>query len=303
MVYSDVVKLHIKTYKHNWRRVASGDWIIENRSFYWLGFLKFLGGRYEVFGKQKDLALNPELIYEQNNLNGQKFMNVSDDELQKSRVKKFLEDQILLNLIQNKRILDVSGGSGYFAAELIKYGAKSVVTTELSEHVVNFTKLNTGLKSFKYDINKDVLEKQVNQGAFDLILLRGCIEFSINLPELVHQLTSVLNDKGQVLITFIEPTLGCALRTQFDDYNVKVLRSSTNVEKCFISEKYTMDYKKELYLFNRDYAFEHLRNKLRFIYLYYLLKIIIKKGGKNLDNFFSLESKCELRIFSKNVDS
>jgi SAM-dependent methyltransferase len=302
MVYSAVVEFNFNTYKHNWKRVASGDWIVENRSFYWLGFLKFFGGRYEVFGKQKALALNPESIYEQNNFIGQKFMNVSDNDLQKSRVKKFLDDQLLFNLIQNKRILDVSGGSGYFAAELIKYGAQSAVTTELSEQVVNFTKLNTGLQSFKYDINKDVLEKQVNQGAFDLILLRGCIEFSTDLPKLVDQLTSVLNNKGQVLVTFIEPTLGCALRTQFDDYNVKILRSATNIEKCFISKKYTINYKKELFLFNRDYAFEHLRSKLKFLYLYYLLKIIFK-GGESLVQFHSLESKCELRIFSKNVDS
>ena len=89
MIYSYEVEFNFKTYKHNWKRIASGDYVIENRSFYWLGCLKFLGGRYEVFGKQKALVLNPESIYEQNNFNGQKFMNVSDNELQKTRVKKF----------------------------------------------------------------------------------------------------------------------------------------------------------------------------------------------------------------------
>lgn len=292
---------NFKTYKHNWKRIASGDWVIENRSFYYFGFLKFFGGKYKVFGKQKTLDLNPESIYEENDLNGQKFMNVSDNDVQKTRVKKFLEDKFILNLIQNKRILDVSGGSGYFGSELINYGASSVMTTELSQQVVNFTKLNTGLESFTFDINKDDLNK-LNQGKFDLILLRGCVEFSTDLSKLVDQLISVLNNEGQVLVTFIEPTLGSALRTQFDDYNVKVLRSASKIEKSFTSKKFIMCYQKELFLFNRDYAFEHLRGALKIFYIYYLLKYLILRRNKTFIDFLSLEAKCALRIFQKKID-
>ena len=110
--------------------MPSGDWIIKNRNFYPLGFLKFFRGSLKTFGHVKILTSKPESIYEKNDFNGQKFMNIHDREVQQYRVQKFFVDDQLLDLIQNKRILDISGGSGYFAAELVKYGAQSVMTTE-----------------------------------------------------------------------------------------------------------------------------------------------------------------------------
>ena len=290
-----------KTYKHIWKLMPSGDWIIKNRNFYPLGFLKFLGGSLKTFGHVKILTSKPESIYEKNDFNGQKFMNIHDREVQQYRVQKFFVDDQLLDLIQNKRILDISGGSGYFAAELVKYGAQSVMTTELSEEVVNFIKMNVGIQSVKYDLNKDVLESLVDGQTFDLIMLRGCIEFSNNLPALIAQLDLILNDSGKILITFIEPTLGSVLRTQFDDYNVKLIRPAINIEQYFSSKQFDLYLKKELFLFNRDFAFEHLANRLKYLYIFYLLKFLILHGNKSLFNSFSLESKCELRVFQRQV--
>jgi len=229
-------------------------------------------------------------------------MNVLDSEVQKYRVNKFLSDDHLLNMIQNKRILDISGGSGYFAAELVKYGAQSVMTTELSEEVVKFICTNVGIESVKYDLNNDDLESVVCGQTFDLIMLRGCIEFSNNLSALIAQLELILNNSGKILITFIEPTLGAALRTQCDDYNVKLLRPAINVEQYFSEKQFELYFKKELFLFNRDFAFEHLTNRLKYLYIFYLLKFIILHGNKSLFNTFSLESKCELRVFQRRVD-
>ena len=132
-------------------------------------------------------------------------------------------------------------------------------------------------------------------------MLRGCIEFSNNLPALIAQLDLILNDSGKILITFIEPTLGSVLRTQFDEYNVKLIRPAINIEQYFSSKQFDLYLKKELFLFNRDFAFEHLTNRLKYLYIFYLLKFLILHGNKSLFNSFSLESKCELRVFQRQV--
>jgi len=44
--------------------MPTGDWIIRNRNFYPLGFLKLFGGKFLNFGHMRILTLKPELIYE-----------------------------------------------------------------------------------------------------------------------------------------------------------------------------------------------------------------------------------------------
>ncbi len=135
--------------------------------------------------------------------------------------------------VKNKKILDISGGNGYFAKEFEqKYGC-DVTHTEFNKKSVDFVKEHFKLKSFVYDLNKDKL-CDITADKFDIILLRFCINFSLNLNQLIQYLSHSLNKGGLIVVQgAVIPSVEVFYRWQFADGTYLALYTPDNIVKNF----------------------------------------------------------------------
>lgn len=293
--------IKLKTYKHIWHlNIKTGVCEIYDRSFYPLGFLALISKKLSIFGKDKKLLINPSLFYDAGTSHGQEFVSENDIKLQKGRAKTF---NSLLKMwgikTKEKSILDLSGGNGIFIEHFKKMGAKSVTHTEFSKDAVNYASEELNIPSSLYDINSNSL-KDLFKEKFDIIMLRGCIEFCDNFENLLKQLRDVTNKNSIVVLTFINPTLGAALRTQFDQYNVRVCRPPETVKNQFENTGFKNILDTEMFLYDRNYAFQHVKGRLAIFYIFYLALNLfaLRKHGYPKD-FHALDCKCSVMAFKR----
>ncbi|MDB5222996.1 MAG: hypothetical protein JWN83_1663 [Chitinophagaceae bacterium] len=119
--------------------------------------------------------------------------------------------------LAGKSVLDISGGPGFFAKDVLLNGAKRVVVTEYSKISADAMADYLGIESVKYDYNTDELDSCID-GKFDVIFLIYSIGFCNNLDKLVKSINSISNPGAIVYITYSPPTLGLSMRWQFDEY-------------------------------------------------------------------------------------
>ena len=297
--------LTIKTYKSIWDLdLNSGIASVKSRKRYPLQFFSKMHRKLRILGKDTKIENDPSLIYESTDdyAGGQQnFCSVDDINVQAHRADIFCEILKGYNIsLLNQSILDISGGSGVFVKRLLNHGAKEVMNTEFSKLAVQYSRSQLGIPAVHYDINKDKLVDLTNGKKFDVILLRGCIEFCDDLDQLSKDLSEVTHENSIVILTFIHPTLGVALRTSFDQYNVKYCRPSSSVASYFENNGYISLVNSEIFLFDRNYAFAHLKWPFFPFYVFYLIKALWKLKQYNYPlDFHALDSKCPLLILKR----
>lgn len=131
------------------------------------------------------------------------------------------------------KLLDISGEPGFFAYKAKQNDRfKEVAVTAYSENVANRIKNKFGLTSFKYDFQKDKLNNITNE-KYNLITIRSAINFCLKIDEFLNDLEKCLDEKSYVYVSFSEPSLGVALRWQYDDYTYLKLYTKETIEKYF----------------------------------------------------------------------
>lgn len=131
-------------------------------------------------------------------------------------------------------------------------------------------------------------------------MLRGCTEFTFSLNSLAKELEKVTNSSGQVVITHCLPTLGVALRTQFDDYNLQVLRTNELIQQVFSESNFELIGSWEIFPHDREFAYKHFESKLWIFYVWYLIKFLIRKKITSLE-FYALEVRNQMLVFQKSI--
>ena len=293
--------IRIKTYKHIWHvDINTGVSVILDRPFYPLGFLAYLSKKLAIFGKSKKIIDDPSSIYDANTSFGQEFVSENDIKLQSERAKIFHSLLKMWDIkTEGKSILDLSGGNGVFVNEFKKMGARSVAHTEFSRDAVRYAKENLKINSSLYDINSDTL-KNLFEEKFDIIMLRGCIEFCDNFKQFSEQLVEISHKNTIVILTFINPTLGVALRTQFDQYNVRVCRPPETVDMILREQGFKGFLDTEMFLYDRNYAYQHVKGRLALFYIFYLaLNLFTLRKHQYPRDFHSLDCKCSVMAFKK----
>jgi 2-polyprenyl-3-methyl-5-hydroxy-6-metoxy-1,4-benzoquinol methylase len=298
--------LKIITYKSEWHyNVKNGVATIVPRNTYPLRILGKLSKRFAIFEKNKEVEKNPSLIYEnlKNYKNGaQNFCTNKDLKLQKNRARCFAKILSQNNIsLKNKSILDISGGSGMFVKTLQEFGACKTSMTEFSQAAVEYSKNNLKIPSYYFDLQKhSLLEIFPKKTKFDIIMLRGCIEFCIDLNKLAKEVSQISHKNTILVLTFINPTLGVALRTSFDQYNVKICRPPELTKKIFNRNGFNIAVNSEIFLFDRNYAFHHLKSPLYIFYIYYLWRNLVKiRKAKYSRDFHALDCKCAFQIYRR----
>lgn len=294
----------ITTYKHLWSvNLQTGVAAISPREHYPLSFLRLFSKKFSFLARDKKIDDEPSLIYEDYpgiTVGAQKFTTPIDITVQENRADIFADIMQRYGISFNgKSVLDISGGSGVFVKQLLKYGAVSVCNTEFSQGSVNYGKEVLGIPAFHYDLNKDKLSAVLGEERkFDVVMLRGCIEFCDDLDKLISELKLITHKDSIIILTFIDPTLGVALRTQFDQYNVKVCRPAAVVNQSFNRSGFANLLNTEMFLFERNYAYMFLRFPFSVFYVFYLISGLrtLHKNKYPLD-FHALDAKCALVAF------
>ena len=131
-------------------------------------------------------------------------------------------------------------------------------------------------------------------------MLRGCIEFCDDLSNLVKELKLITHKNSFVVLNFIDPTLGVALRTMFDQYNVRVCRPPDIVQKYFTKNDFVTKKNTEIFLFDRNFAYQRLIWPSTPFYIYYLILALFKiHKYKYPRDFHSLDCKAALLILNR----
>ncbi len=267
--------------------------------------MNLFSNRFSILSKDERVVEDSSLIYQ--NLESykggtQNFTELEDITVQKSRADHFHKILKSHDLeFKDKTVLDVSGGSGVFVKQLQSYGALETWNTEYSKPAVEYSKRVLGIPAFHYDLNQHKLSSIIEKDQkFDIIMLRGCIEFCENLGDLAQDLLNVTHAHSKIILTFIDPTLGASLRTQFDDHNIKECRPPNIVKKVFSSVGFNTKVETEMFLFDRNYAFKHLKWPYSPFYIYYLILALYKlhKYGYPFD-FHCLDCKCALLVLER----
>ncbi len=134
---------------------------------------------------------------------------------------------------RGKRVLDVSGGPGFFAQEMTKLAACTVVT-EFNPAVVAAMTRELGVEAVRFDYHTDSLRTVVTR-EFDVVFIRNSINYCRDLERFVRELSSVLAPGGVVYVSFMTPSLGSALQSQFDEYTYDVLYQPETLRRLFAS--------------------------------------------------------------------
>lgn len=175
--------------------------------------------------------------------------------------------------IQDKTILDVSGGNGHFIQEFKKLGAR-VSLTEINDPSIDYAKKTHGMDVYKFNFNSDRI-KDVIKEKFDIVMLRAAIMFCKDLRSHVQDLRDIIEPGGLVVVNHsVIPTLGVVLRTQVDEFSYFNLRSPEQVIRHFEEEGFSLVERKDetdssLYVYDHD-----LRMRWWILHLFYEWKAI-----------------------------
>jgi SAM-dependent methyltransferase len=165
----------------------------------------------------------------------------STDEYFNSRDHQAEFARIYKNIIQRNKIplsgdiIDISGGPGGVADllqdEASKQGGK-VYVTELTPLSVDYMKQKLKVTSGKYDFQTDDL-LDVFGVQFDVILVRGCINYCLDLRKFAASMVRAAKPGAVVFVSSYLPSLGTMLRWQFDEHFVPVLYNPETIARAF----------------------------------------------------------------------
>ena len=263
--------LSIKTYKRIWHLCEEcGSGYPIQRKFYPLQFLP-----NKAFKKN---ITNAEQMYDY-------FIQEEHLIYSKKEAENFINKYVNTGLIllQDKKILDVSGGNGVFLSELVKHGASGTLT-EINEHAINFAKTKLNLDTIKYDLNKK--GNELPKTKFDYIFLRACLMFCENLEEFLTDLRKLLNKDGKIFVQYaVYPTIGTLIRTHIDEFSYFRLRSPKAMREIFLNAGFKEEYFEDeidptLYVYDHDYL-----NSWLFLHYMYEIPAIVKLRKSKKDNF------------------
>ena len=179
----------------------------------------------------------------------------------------YMNSKVCLN---EMKLLDISGEPGLFGYKAEKNPLfKEVMITAYSENVSSRIMNKFGVKCLKYDYQTDQLSKLLSQ-KYNLVTIRSSINFCLNVNDFVKDLINCLDEEGYVYVTFYEPSLGVALRWQYDDYTYLKLYTNDTIEKYFTQNGFhliAMDVEVEPYHYNAGvpFPFTMLRSFARLI--------------------------------------
>ena len=145
--------------------------------------------------------------------------------------------------IKDKKVLEISGGPGYFAKEL-QQNCKRWTVSELSELSVNRMKNKLNLDAIKFDINSDDISNLVDD-TFDIIFMRHCINFCLDIKKFLKSLKKIIHKDTVIYVSFSQPTLASCMRWSLDDYTFLVLYNPETVQKLFAEEGFIAFGKRE----------------------------------------------------------
>lgn len=119
--------------------------------------------------------------------------------------------------VRNRRVLDISGEPGFFAAEAKKDGASSVTVTAFADNVAQAMQKHLQVETRSYDFNNHALSERVD-GHFDFIACRYALGFCESLDHFFGELARVAAADAHVYISVSPPSLAICSRWMFDDY-------------------------------------------------------------------------------------
>jgi SAM-dependent methyltransferase len=218
----------LRTYKRDWYLCgACGTGFPRPRDFYPLSFLPFADLK-----RRKDQ--DEQSIYDY-------FVLPDHARLSKLDADAFLkqcdDDGVSFD---GKRVLDVSGGSGFFLKEIERRGAR-VALTEFNKKAVEFARRTHGFEAYEFDFNRDCL-RDVVPGQFDIVMLRAAIMFCDDLDALAAGLLQITKPGARILIVHsVVPTLGTLLRVQLDEFSYRILRQPETVAAHFERQGYRLE--------------------------------------------------------------
>lgn len=176
-------------------------------------------------------------------------------------VERFVDEVVKRHDIDlaGKRVLDISGGNGYFAKRLADLGA-SVILTEYNMNSVNYARKHFNIRAERYDLNSDLLSELFQSEKFDIVLMRWSVMFCLDLPRFLVDIKKIMPTDGMVIVQSILPTLGTMLKYQWHDYNLLVLYPLTRLTDNFRDQGFDVfahAEKSKGYLYNADLSAQH----------------------------------------------
>lgn len=230
------------------------------------------------------------------NLQDEKIYNymASEDHIaahEKRKVYERFVNKILKPLginVNDKTILDISGGNGSFGHQLELEGAR-VVITEFNRSTVEFARQRYGLEALTYDFNSDDISTIFAGRKFDIILLRAAIMFCVDIKKLIAELRGITNENALIIVeSSVNPNTRSIIEWQNDEYNLLRLYSPRFLEETFLKEGLKVVYSKErpleeaMFISNyRSESFQkfslHYKLHLLFWKYFYLITIYLLK--------------------------
>lgn len=192
--------------------------------------------------------------------------------------------------LKSKSILSISDEPGLIVDELEKYTSKKNITlTAFDLKTANLMSENLNCKVLKYDLNKDILSKTVNN-RFDLIFFRSTLNFNLDFDSLFNEITKISNNNAKIIFNFHAPTTASCLMWMFDDYTLLSLVNIDYVKSLL--KKYRLEIiSSEKVIFNPRKHYYNSLSKIIFYYPFYFfyltkyfLKNLFKKNEFKISN-------------------
>lgn len=206
--------------------------------------------------------------------------------VEQEEARNFIATYLNTNLIdvKNKKILDVSGGSGEFINFVRTYagGETSVVLTEINKKALAYANDTLKIEALELNFNTQKLS-EITSKKFDLVFLRACVMFCADLEGFAKQIHTALEVGGKVFVQYcVYPTLGTFLRVQFDEFSYVVLRNPEHIKKIFERSGFALEYEKDevdpsLYVYDFDRKFSSLLLR----YFYEIPAVFKAKNSRN----------------------
>ena len=282
----------IDTYKYFWYLCFDcGSASSQKKDSYLFSFLSPIINLFpkqrETFHNKMSLLIGNKAVKQNSSSMYDYFLQESHVEWTLNSVKEFKERVIQkYNIdINNKEILDISGGNGYFINEFKKDGA-NITFTEFNENAVKFVSENFGFTAYRFDVNEDSIENIIKNKKFDIVFLRAVIMFSKDINKLLESLKKVTHKDSLIIINYsVIPTVGTLLKTQYDEYNYFNLFSSKYLKEIVKEHKFEIlgcddDPDQEMYVYSQDRS-----RFLQLLKCFYEYKAISKIGMETKFSF------------------
>lgn len=153
------------------------------------------------------------------------------------------------------RILDVSGGPGFFAQTLQARGVDVVVTEYSAEAVQAMADaLRVTTARYAYDEHRlrDVLPDPAKR--YSAVLVRYSINFCSDLERFAADVAELIEPGGYVYVSSVEPSLGTAVRWSHDEYTYKALYPAEKIRDAF--RRAGLEHRLQIPTRHKDYAWD-----------------------------------------------